>query len=173
MYTSNYSKLDHICRFNDAQNRMLMNYERDELEQAPERVLFDAIGTPVNEEASIELITRLIDMEGELMTLRAMKNLGVKENVFYYTDNPVAVLSANEAALCEFAYLLGKHISNEFYTVFLRKSQLARELIGNIIRIGNDALKDPGYDLHTVFEESVMANSSWNNQKNFKTFFGL
>lgn len=35
MYTSTTAKSDHIDSFNNAQNRMLMNYERDEFEQAP------------------------------------------------------------------------------------------------------------------------------------------
>lgn len=44
MYTSTTAKSDHIDSFNNAQNRMLMNYERDEFEQAPAAVLYDAVG---------------------------------------------------------------------------------------------------------------------------------
>ncbi|EPO2769485.1 hypothetical protein ACT7V1_001106 [Salmonella enterica subsp. enterica] len=171
MYTSTTAKSDHIDSFNNAQNRMLMNYERDEFEQAPAAVLYDAVGAVVNDESDIDIIIRLMDMEGEMLFLRAMKNLGCQENVFYYESG--AVLTANDATLLEFAYNLGKHISNEFFTRFLRNSQLARELIGNIIRIGNDALKFPDDDLHTVFESCVMENSSWKNQRHFKDNFGL
>ncbi len=114
-----------------------------------------------------------MDMEGEMLFLRAMKNLGCQENVFYYASESGAVLTANDATLLEFAYNLGKHISNEFFTRFLRNSQLARELIGNIIRIGNDALKFPDDGLNTVFECCVMENSSWKNQGHFKDNFGL
>lgn len=172
MYTSTTAKLDHIDSFNNAQNRLLMNYERDELEQAPVAVLFDANGTVVNDESDIDIIYRLMDMEGEMLFLRAMKNLGCKENIFYYTSEG-AVLTANDATLIEFAYNLGKHISNEFFTRFLRNSQLARELIGNIIRIGNDALKFPDDNPNTVFECCVMENSSWKNQRHFNDNFGL
>ncbi|HGO5393106.1 Uncharacterised protein [Escherichia coli] len=171
MYTSTTAKSDHIDSFNNAQNRMLMNYERDEFEQAPAAVLYDAVGAVVNDESDIDIIFRLMDMEGEMLFLRAMKNLGCQENVFYYESG--AVLTANDATLLEFAYNLGKHISNEFFTRFLRNSQLARELIGNIIRIGNDALKFPDDDLNTVFEFCVMENSSWKNQRHFKDNFGL
>lgn len=114
-----------------------------------------------------------MDMEGEMLFLRAMKNLGCQENVFYFASESGAVLTANDATLLEFAYNLGKHISNEFFTRFLRNSQLARELIGNIIRIGNDALKFPDDDLNTVFECCVIENSSWKNQRHFKDNFGL
>jgi len=47
MYTSTTAKSDHIDSFNNAQNRMLMNYERDEFEQAPAAVLYDAVGAVV------------------------------------------------------------------------------------------------------------------------------
>ncbi|WP_411698080.1 hypothetical protein [Citrobacter freundii] len=50
MYTSTTAKSDHIDSFNNAQNRMLMNYERDEFEQAPAAVLYDAVGAVVNDE---------------------------------------------------------------------------------------------------------------------------
>lgn len=173
MYTSTTAKSDHIDSFNNAQNRMLMNYERDEFEQAPAAVLYDAVGAVVNDESDIDIILRLMDMEGEMLFLRAMKNLGCQENVFYYASESGAVLTANDATLLEFAYNLGKHISNEFFTRFLRNSQLARELIGNIIRIGNDALKFPDDGLNTVFECCVMENSSWKNQGHFKDNFGL
>ena len=162
MYTSTTAKSDHIDSFNNAQNRMLMNYERDEFEQAPAAVLYDAVGAVVNDESDIDILF-----------LRAMKNLGCQENVFFFFFESGAVLTANDATLLEFAYNLGKHISNEFFTRFLRNSQLARELIGNIIRIGNDALKFPDDGLNTVFECCVMENSSWKNQGHFKDNFGL
>ncbi|EGC7113188.1 hypothetical protein H9T43_002365 [Salmonella enterica] len=172
MYTSTSAKSDHIDSFNNAQNRMLMNYERDEFEQAPAAVLYDAVGAVVNDESNLDIIIRLMNMEGEMLFLRAMKNLGCKENVFYASESG-AVLTANDSTLLEFAYNLGKHISNEFFTRFLRNSQLARELIGNIIRIGNDALKFPDDGQNTVFECCVMQNSSWKNQRHFKDNFGL
>ncbi|MEN0611963.1 hypothetical protein [Klebsiella grimontii] len=98
MYTSTTAKSDHIDSFNNAQNRMLMNYERDEFEQAPAAVLYDAVGAVVNDESDIDIIFRLMDMEGEMLFLRAMKNLGCQENVFYYASESGAVLTAKEGA---------------------------------------------------------------------------
>ena len=56
-----------------------MNYERDRFCNQLRCHCYDAVGAVVNDESDIDIIFRLMDMEGEMLFLRAMKTSVARE----------------------------------------------------------------------------------------------
>ncbi len=157
--------MHYLTNLQNSLNKVLFNWWPDDEGCSSLCHLYDGDGFIVDDITTVDILARLSNLEGSVMSVIAMDRIGVGTD--FEDKDDFQDLTENQVALLNFALDLGEVIKTKYINTYKYKS--LNNIIADIIKTANLLFKDTSHE--SLFDETFKrASGLVNNYKNHFSF---